>query len=139
MGFMTEMSMLNDDWHRIRESIIKDPEAFCREIDVLMNGRAQYGLQGEDGRREYLGSLESDRVKGHLYFEVYRSHHADDARTYVAYGNCFQVINKWLIDRTRRRENFEFLERMAKIAKQDADELLKYIKEKRKEVDDGTD
>lgn len=24
MGFMTEMSMLNDDWHRIRESIIKD-------------------------------------------------------------------------------------------------------------------
>lgn len=99
MGFMTEMSFLNDDWHNIKGAILEDPQGFVDEVTELMNGRATYGEV--DGERKYTGSLDQDRIwmprRGMLYLTVHCSHHADDARLYLAYRNSFKRLDRHAI------------------------------------------
>lgn len=100
MGFMTELSISNDNWHRLKEMILEDPKRFTDEIDVLMNGRPQYRYEPGADRPAYLGSKESDEihVPGTVgYSTVYRSHHADEAALYLAYHGSFQRLDKYTI------------------------------------------
>jgi hypothetical protein len=101
MGFMTEISFLNDRWHEIKESIKKDPDRFVDEIQVLMNGKPVYGLQDENGRREYKGREipGEGRLGINASFTMYPSHHADDARLYLSYRNAFRSLDKYDIEK----------------------------------------
>jgi hypothetical protein len=97
MGFMTEISILNDRWHEIKKAIKKDPGRFCDEIDVLMSGKPIYGLPDADGRREYKGREVpgTGRLGVNASFTMYPSHHADDARLYLAFENAFRSLSKY--------------------------------------------
>lgn len=90
MGFMTEISVLNDQWDEIK----KDPKRFVDEINVLMNGESQYGLA--DGERTYLGDKAKGTTRGQA--TVYKSHHADTPRVYIAWRNSFVSINVYDIE-----------------------------------------
>jgi len=97
MGFMTEISFLNDRWHEIKESIKKDPDRFVDEIQMLMNGKPVYGLQDENGRRPYLGheTPGTGRLGVNASFTMYPSHHADDPRLYLAFQNGWRSMSKY--------------------------------------------
>lgn len=67
MGFMTEISVLNDRWGEIR----KDPSKFVEQI--------------------YQSSMSFGRTPDYVIGQttVARTHHADDLRVYHAHGNSF--------------------------------------------------
>jgi|SRR5882757_4404735 len=67
MGFMTEISILNDRWHEIR----KEPEKFVEQI--------------------YESSLSFGRYPSHIIGQttVAKTHHADTLCVFYARGNSF--------------------------------------------------
>lgn len=89
MGFMTEMSMLNDDWHNIRAKIEADPKGFCDFVQSAMNGEPVYEARS-DGSRKFIGR----KMVGHFgYFEVHASHHADEEQIYTAGRNLMSRVD----------------------------------------------
>lgn len=79
MGFMTEIGILNDHWHRIKE----DPEGFVAFINETMHSG-------------------SERGRGFYQTRVHASHHADDARLYFSEGNWFTSLNEYEIEEELR-------------------------------------
>lgn len=108
MGFQTELCILNDAWPELRHHIMRDPGGFTDDLDLLMNGRPI----SKDG--EYVGRAESGEIQlpRHVgYSTVYRSHHADDARLYIAWRNSLQALDPYVIRRELEyRDSRLFLE-----------------------------
>jgi hypothetical protein len=86
MGNMVELSILVDQWDTIK----KDPKRFVKEIDELMRGETHYG-EDDDGKRVYLGHSIKGRTRGQA--TVYKMHHADEPRVYIAWRNSFVSID----------------------------------------------
>lgn len=91
MGNMIELSILVDQWSTIK----KDPKRFVKEIDELMNGTSLYGTD-DDGKRVYLGHEIKGTTRGQA--TVYKLHHADVPRVYIAWRNSFVSINVYDIE-----------------------------------------
>lgn len=125
MGFMTEISILNDGWDRLKDSILEDPERFVSKIQELMNGD------------EHPGDLD-DLMRLGNGSTVYRSHHADVPVLYLAWRNSFLDLSKWSLEREFRgrldnpRDHLiEVLEKDVKMAQQILTETRKFLKAKR--------
>lgn len=96
MGFMTEISILNDRWHDIKRDIQKDPKKFTQLIDMLMNGQPRYSdIDGSYQGREIPGV---GRLGLNSHFTMYPSHHADDAKLYLAWQNMFLSLSPYDLD-----------------------------------------
>lgn len=76
MGYMTEISILNDGWHNIKS----DPERFIERISQGMHWDG-------DVRDRTLGGV-----------TVHPSHHADDTRVYWAGRNSFVQLNRYSLE-----------------------------------------
>ena len=105
MGYMTEISILNDRWDEIRKS----PEKFVDQIytSSMSNGCEPSWIIGQT--------------------TVARTHHANDMRVYMAYGNSFvEAYPESSYDLRRLLLHQEFLESMSRYLKQceTATELL---------------
>ena len=95
MGFMTDITILNDVWHEIKAH----PEEFVESIGVLMN-------YSDDQRRRYnLDHYEN--IRNHIgYMHIHQSHHADDTRVMYSGQNSSQYLDAYsLRDKIMMRPN----------------------------------
>jgi hypothetical protein len=90
MGFMTEMSLLNDDWHNIASRIEADPKSFTNFVQRAMNGEPMYGPADENGKRKFIGRSE---IGWYGYLCVHSSHHADEEQIYTAGRNTMTRVD----------------------------------------------
>ena len=76
MGFMTELSILNDQF----DQIVKDPKRFVEGIRRAMTASVDY--------------------PAHVIAQttVHPSHHADDPRVYFAYRNAFLNLGEYGVE-----------------------------------------
>lgn len=85
MGFMTEVSILNDAW----DVIESNPDQLVQAIKKGMNEHASttHAVRGS---------------KGGIYISppitVHPSHHADDEMLYVAYQNGFMALDYYSLE-----------------------------------------
>jgi len=106
MGYMTEVSILNDRWSEIR----KNPEEFVEQIcNACIRGSEDYSIY-------VIGQT-----------TVAKSHHADDLRVYFAARNSFfdaYPDKDMAVDRLKRHlEYLKEMKRYLKIA-EDATKLM---------------
>ncbi|MFB5269345.1 hypothetical protein ACE41H_21525 [Paenibacillus enshidis] len=103
MGYMTTLTILNDGFSQIQ----KYPKEFINKISEGMDGFNRFGLSGRNNINDYgIGNHAN-------VLQVAQSHHADDPRMFVAYGNSLNFIG-WGNDST----NLEHRKQMLKLAKQ---------------------
>ena len=142
MGFMTEISFLNDGWHHLKREIEENPKKFTEAIDELMHGVPIYGMPDESGRREFLGYEHPGDIDRLMHIgggsTVYPSHHADDPRLYLAWQNSFLDMSAWSLkkefgERLDRANDhiLDVLERDVREAQRILTDTKKMIKEKR--------
>lgn len=120
MGYMTTITILNDAWHVIE----KNPEQFV--------GKISDGMHGINSLYDRKNSVHSYGIGNHCNpMQVAKSHHADDFRFYVTYGNamveydCFGARD---IKLEFRKDIYKKLERILKEEKKAIREIEKASK-----------
>lgn len=82
MGFMTELSLLNDAWHAIE----RNPTQLVDAIKRGMNGAPGDTHGIHDGNSVYANPI-----------TTFPSHHADDPRVYIAWQNSFKSLDQYIV------------------------------------------
>jgi len=80
MGFMTEISILNDSWHEIQD----DPKQLVDAISRGMNERHATDHAARGKLSVHVNAI-----------TVQPSHHADEARLYIARQNSFLDLSPY--------------------------------------------
>jgi hypothetical protein len=116
MGFMTEVSILNDGWDQIE----KDPVGFVQRIKEAMHqGRRDRTSRGLGNHANML--------------TLHPSHHADDKRIYLAYQNMFLNLNEYGIEDELSRHSgstdarIDFYRDQVKRTIADLEDTVKYL------------
>lgn len=126
MGFMTEISILNDAWHTIKEH----PQEFIEKIDEGMRGDRIYARSGELDTSYGIAGYANPLT-------VYPSHHADVERVYVAGGNSFTALDRYTLGQeygNRLADKDDFIHDVLLQRIEAAERMLKEAKEFVKEA-----
>lgn len=103
MGFMTEISILNDGWDQIYDN----PGEFVEKLSPIVSGG---GLRLDERNTFGVGNHGNCVTVGAV-------HHADDPRIYIAQRNSFEDLNSFRI-RRRIEERPELLDYYRNLVKQ---------------------
>ena len=122
MGFMTEISFLNDTYPELEAYMRSDLERFFEELRALMNGAGD----NYPGRfRRFAGTM-------------YRSHHADEPHVYLSLENVFVLMNRYSLERQygeglseANETQLAWLEKAVKTAESELRAVKKIVREKR--------
>lgn len=125
MGFMTEVSILNDSWHLIKEN----PDQLVAAI--------AHGLHEDVATTHAVHGKTGIHVNP---ITVYPSHHADDPRLYLAYRNSFISLDCYDVEReyglrlvSTTSSLLDVLEHDVAVAEDKLKRLKGFLKEKRVE------
>lgn len=126
MGFMTEVSILNDSWHELR----KNPQQL---VDAIAAGMDKRVASDHAARGEYIVHVNAVTVQP--------SHHADEPRLYIAWRNSFVSLDKYNIEREfgdrlndPRDHLLRVIEEEIAVAESKLKSLKSYLKEKKAQV-----
>jgi hypothetical protein len=97
MGFMTDITILNDGW----DQIAKNPKEFVEKMSSLMRGGY---MDYDDPNRDSFGvGSYGNQV------QVGGSHHADDPRLYLSHLNSLTPLNEHTLRNKLRANPIGFL------------------------------
>jgi hypothetical protein len=115
MGYMTTITILNDDWHDME----KNPKKMIENISLGMNGVGMFNEHDNKHIHSYMGNC----------LQVATSHHADQPRLYLVHRNLMSTFG-YENDIIHNLELREELVRIAKSLIKEEEKEIKKIKDK---------